>query len=57
MDELVTTVDNSWNSNDPGRPVGGNFLGSDDFLRAKFEVRLLSFLPLNQLEVLTSMMG
>lgn len=39
MDEIVTTVDNSWNAEDPSRPLGLNFVGSDDFLRAKFEVR------------------
>ena len=38
-DELVTLVDASWNAQDPSRPLGLNFIGSDDFLRAKFEVR------------------
>jgi hypothetical protein len=41
MDELVVTVDNTYSAVDPARPVGLNFLGSDDFLRAKFEVSLL----------------
>ena len=49
MDEIVTTVDNSWNAQDPSRPAGMNFVGSDDFIRAKFEVRLLSSSPKDQL--------
>lgn len=38
MDEIVSTVEGSYNVNDPSRPVGLNFVGSEDFLRAKFEV-------------------
>lgn len=44
-EELVTLVDASWNANDPSRPLGLNFIGSDDFLRAKFEVGFRSFYP------------
>jgi hypothetical protein len=38
MGEIVTTVDNSWNDKDPTRPADMHFIGSEDFLRAKFEV-------------------
>ncbi|BGP42293.1 hypothetical protein JCM10449v2_006298 [Rhodotorula kratochvilovae] len=44
MDELVTTVDASWNAADPARPLGQGFVGSDDFLRAKFEEYVCSLL-------------
>ncbi|KAL8278586.1 hypothetical protein RQP46_009078 [Phenoliferia psychrophenolica] len=44
MDEIVTTVDNSWNASDPSRPAGMNFVGSDDFIRAKFEEYICSLL-------------
>jgi len=44
MDELVTTVDASWNAADPTRPLGQGFVGSDDFLRAKFEEYVCSLL-------------
>lgn len=35
MDEVVKTVDDTWNPDDPSRPVNMSFRGSDDFLRAK----------------------
>lgn len=38
MDEMVSTVDSTWNAVDPTRPVGLSFIGSDDYIRAKFEV-------------------
>lgn len=38
MDEIVSTVDNSYNAEDPSRPAAMGFIGSEDFLRAKFEV-------------------
>ncbi|KAH8915900.1 hypothetical protein BT69DRAFT_1340766 [Atractiella rhizophila] len=44
MDELVTTVTESWNPEDPSRPIGSTYVGSDDFLRAKFEEYLCSML-------------
>ncbi|GAA6005131.1 Avl9p [Rhodotorula paludigena] len=44
MDELVTLVDSSWNSSDPSRPVDQGFVGSDDFIRAKFEEYVCSLL-------------
>ncbi|KAI5481515.1 late secretory pathway protein AVL9 family protein [Pseudohyphozyma bogoriensis] len=44
MDEIVTTVDNSYNAADPSRPIGLAFIGSDDFLRAKFEEYICSLL-------------
>ncbi|SGY62276.1 BQ5605_C007g04672 [Microbotryum silenes-dioicae] len=44
MDEIVSTVDNSYDPADPSRPVGMNFIGSEDFLRAKFEEYICSLL-------------
>ncbi|SCZ89114.1 BZ3500_MvSof-1268-A1-R1_Chr1-1g00965 [Microbotryum saponariae] len=44
MDEIVSTVDNSYDPTDPSRPVGMNFIGSEDFLRAKFEEYICSLL-------------
>lgn len=44
MDEIVTTVDQSWNAADPSRPLGQGFIGSDDFIRAKFEEYVCSLL-------------
>lgn len=38
MDEIVGTVDAGWDAEDPSRPKGMSFVGSEDFLRAKFEV-------------------
>jgi hypothetical protein len=35
MDEIVKTVEETWNPEDPTRPTGMVFRGSDDFLRAK----------------------
>ncbi|MBW0466969.1 hypothetical protein O181_006684 [Austropuccinia psidii MF-1] len=37
MDELIAAVDSSWNPDDPSRPVGNKFIGSDDYLRKEFE--------------------
>ena len=60
--QLVSTVSDSWNAADPGRPIGMKlvftslwsrrkadtwlcrFVGSDDFLRAKFEEYICSAL-------------
>jgi hypothetical protein len=44
MDELVTLVDSSYNPSDPARPLGQGFVGSDDFLRGKFEEYVCSLL-------------
>jgi hypothetical protein len=44
MDEIVTLVDQSWNAADPARPLGQGFVGSDDFIRAKFEEYVCSLL-------------
>ncbi|GAA5897270.1 uncharacterized protein JCM6883_006637 [Sporobolomyces salmoneus] len=44
MDELVTTVDQSWNKDDPTRPEGLGWIGSEDFLRGKFEEYVCSLL-------------
>jgi hypothetical protein len=35
MDDLVSTVEETWNPADPTRPLGMAFKGSDDYLRAK----------------------
>lgn len=40
MDEIVKTVDETWNPSDPSRPINMSFRGSDDFLRAKVRRRL-----------------
>ncbi|KAG0141271.1 hypothetical protein CROQUDRAFT_99000 [Cronartium quercuum f. sp. fusiforme G11] len=37
MDELIAAVDSSWNPEDPSRPIGNKFVGSDDYLRKEFE--------------------
>ncbi|KZT55479.1 hypothetical protein CALCODRAFT_437159, partial [Calocera cornea HHB12733] len=44
MDEIVRSVQETWVEDDPSRPVGMQFLGSDDFLRAKFEDYICSAL-------------
>ncbi|BGP26584.1 late secretory pathway protein AVL9 family protein [Rhodotorula toruloides] len=44
MDEIVTLVDQSWNGADPSRPTSQGFVGSDDFIRAKFEEYVCSLL-------------
>ncbi|CEQ40758.1 SPOSA6832_02416 [Sporobolomyces salmonicolor] len=44
MDELVTTVEQSWDPRDPSRPQGQGFVGSEDFLRGKFEEYVCSLL-------------
>lgn len=38
MDEVISTVDSTYSAADPTRPQT-SFVGSEDFLRAKFEVR------------------
>lgn len=38
MDEIVGTVEATWNAEDMSRPVGEGFKGSDDYLRGQFEV-------------------
>ncbi|KAH7340653.1 transport protein Avl9-domain-containing protein [Rhizoctonia solani] len=37
IDDLVRDVNEGWNDADPSRPLGMQFKGSDDYLRAKFE--------------------
>ncbi|KAH9454023.1 hypothetical protein Pst134EB_014120 [Puccinia striiformis f. sp. tritici] len=44
MDELIEAVDSSWNEDDPSRPIGNKFLGSDDYLRREFENYVCSIL-------------
>lgn len=44
MDEIVRTVESTWNPSDPHRPVGMGYKASDDWLRSKFEEYLTSAL-------------
>lgn len=44
MDDIVKTIDSSWNVTDPGRPSGMGFKASDDWLRFKFEEYVCSTL-------------
>lgn len=44
MDEIIEAVDSSWNEDDPSRPVGNKFLGSDDYVRREFENYVCSVL-------------
>ncbi|EJT98777.1 hypothetical protein DACRYDRAFT_110671 [Dacryopinax primogenitus] len=44
MDEIVRSVQETWVEEDPSRPSGMQFLGSDDFLRSKFEDYICSAL-------------
>jgi len=44
MDDIVRSVQETWVEDDPSRPSGMQFLGSDDFLRAKFEDYICSAL-------------
>ncbi|KAF8524972.1 transport protein Avl9-domain-containing protein [Gautieria morchelliformis] len=37
IDDIVKDVNESWNKEDPTRPAGMLFKGSDDYLRTKFE--------------------
>ncbi|KAK4050816.1 hypothetical protein OIV83_003238 [Microbotryomycetes sp. JL201] len=43
MDEIISTVDTTWSPADPQRPQT-TFIGSEDFLRAKFEEYVCSAL-------------
>lgn len=40
MDELVSCVEETWNPEDPTRPIGMVFKGSDDYLRAKVRLAM-----------------
>lgn len=40
--QLVTSVVDTWNAEDPSRPIGMQFRGSDDFLRGRFEEYICS---------------
>ncbi|KAG8835833.1 late secretory pathway protein avl9 [Serendipita sp. 399] len=44
IDTLVKDVNDTWNENDPQRPLGMQFKGSDDYLRIKFEDYITSAL-------------
>ncbi|KAF9061461.1 transport protein Avl9-domain-containing protein [Rhodocollybia butyracea] len=37
MDDIIKDVNDSWDDEDPSRPLGIAFKGSDDYLRVKFE--------------------
>ncbi|KAI8334479.1 transport protein Avl9-domain-containing protein [Blakeslea trispora] len=44
MEDIVKVVNDTWNQTDPSRPLQNTYLGSDDYLRAKFEEYVLSLL-------------
>lgn len=44
IDEIVQIVDGSYSEKDPATPIGMSFVGSEDFLRAKFEDYICSLL-------------
>lgn len=44
IDDLVKDVNDTWNEQDPTRPTGMQFKGSDDYLRTKFEEYISSAL-------------
>ncbi|ORX59583.1 hypothetical protein DM01DRAFT_1333049 [Hesseltinella vesiculosa] len=44
MENMVKVVLDTWDANDPGRPLQNTYLGSDDYLRARFEEYLLTLL-------------
>ncbi|CAO3609522.1 unnamed protein product [Cunninghamella blakesleeana] len=44
MEKIVKVVNDTWDENDPGRPMQNTYLGSDDYLRARFEEYILSLL-------------
>ncbi|KAI8640104.1 transport protein Avl9-domain-containing protein [Parasitella parasitica] len=44
MENIVKVVNDTWNQNDPSRPMQNTYLGSDDYLRARFEEYILSLL-------------
>ncbi|ORZ09801.1 AVL9/DENND6 domain-containing protein [Absidia repens] len=44
MENIVKVVYDTWDTNDPSRPMQNTYLGSDDYLRARFEEYVLSLL-------------
>ncbi|GAN01239.1 cytoplasm protein [Mucor ambiguus] len=45
MENIVKVVNDTWNQNgNPSRPLQNTYLGSDDYLRARFEEYILSLL-------------
>ncbi|KAI8096783.1 transport protein Avl9-domain-containing protein [Halteromyces radiatus] len=44
MEKIVKVVHDTWDDNDPARPMQNTYLGSDDYLRARFEEYVLSLL-------------
>ncbi|KAI9487840.1 MAG: transport protein Avl9-domain-containing protein [Benjaminiella poitrasii] len=44
MENIVKVLNDTWNQNDPSRPLQNTYLGSDDYVRARFEEYVLSLL-------------
>ncbi|GAB5590512.1 hypothetical protein Unana1_05412 [Umbelopsis nana] len=44
MDKLTKVVNSTWDPADPTRPIQNTYLGSDDYLRARFEEYIMSLL-------------
>ncbi|KAI9278184.1 transport protein Avl9-domain-containing protein [Phascolomyces articulosus] len=44
MEKIVRVVNDTWDESDPSRPIQNTYLGSDDYLRARFEEYILSLL-------------
>ncbi|KAI8069574.1 transport protein Avl9-domain-containing protein [Gongronella butleri] len=44
MESMVKVVLDTWDANDPARPLQNTYLGSDDYLRARFEEYILALL-------------
>ncbi|KAI9488955.1 transport protein Avl9-domain-containing protein [Zychaea mexicana] len=44
MENIVRVVNDTWDESDPSRPMQNTYLGSDDYLRARFEEYILSLL-------------
>ncbi|WFC99088.1 hypothetical protein MYAM1_001825 [Malassezia yamatoensis] len=44
MDQILTVIQETWNTNDPSQPALMQYEGSDDYLRARFEEYVLGFL-------------
>ncbi|CAO3692602.1 unnamed protein product [Umbelopsis ramanniana] len=44
MDKLTKVINATWDPADPTRPIQNTYLGSDDYLRARFEEYIMSLL-------------
>jgi len=38
IDEIVNDVNSTWNEDDPSRPIGMSFKGSEDYIRSKVRI-------------------